>query len=94
MKSADVELSHGVSAATSSVARRAVSSPRAIRESRLTLTLGIAICAIVPALFWCGLIWYAGSYLGLVPGALILATIGAGIALFLSVIASAVMSGP
>jgi hypothetical protein len=53
---------------------------------------GIAIAAVVPALFWTGLAWAASRVfdLGLTAGTL--AALAAGIATFLSIVCSAVIA--
>lgn len=54
--------------------------------------LGIAICSLVPAAFWCGVIWLAAPYFGYHPSASGLAAIGSTIALFLTLVSSALLA--
>ena len=56
------------------------------------LFLGVAICSLFPALFWCGVIWFIAPLAGLHPSAPGLAAIGSTIALFLIIISSAILA--
>ena len=58
------------------------------------LMIGVAVCALVPAVFWCGVAWCVGYALGSVPSAWTLVILGAIIAAFLTVVASSIMGGP
>ena len=76
-------------------AARAASPVRSLSGSykgRCGSAAGVCICALVPAAFWCAVIWGIGHALGTVPNAATMATIGTVTAAFLTVIASAVMS--
>lgn len=70
-----------------------VRSSAGLHKDPVTSAAGIIICAIVPAIFWCAVIWWVGHALGKAPNAATMATIGTTIATFLTVIGSAVLSG-
>ena len=53
---------------------------------------GVAIVALVPAIFWTGLIWCASQTFGFDLSPVALATIAATIAGFLSIVCSAVIA--
>ncbi|MFX9004282.1 hypothetical protein ABTN42_22405, partial [Acinetobacter baumannii] len=57
-----------------------------------TLVLGVAICSLLPAVFWCGVIWLTAPLTGFHPSPSGLAAIGSTIALFLTLISSALLA--
>lgn len=56
------------------------------------IVTGIAIVALVPAIFWTGLIWCASQAFGFEISPVALATIATTIAGFLSIVCSAVIA--
>jgi len=92
MEVADLNLTLNLAPSRSAVPRRDAASPIPTDQDRSAVLLGIALCAIFPALFWCTAIWYAGHALGSPPNPVTMVMLGVSIAAFLTVIASSVMS--
>ena len=61
-------------------------------QGRWARAAGVSLCALLPAAFWCAVIWIVGHGLGNAPDGAALAAIGTLIAAFLTVISSALMS--
>jgi len=53
--------------------------------------IGVAISSIVPALFWCVVIWRVGTSFGMAPGIQFLLAIGLAITAFLAFVTGAVL---
>lgn len=66
---------------------------RSSQERARAFYAGVAICSLIPALFWCGVIWLAAPWMGLHPTPSGLAAIGSTIALFLTLISSVLLAG-
>lgn len=59
------------------------------REKSSDVALGIGLAAFLPALFWVGLVWAVCAGLGIAISGATLATIGFAVAVFLTIICSA-----
>jgi hypothetical protein len=57
-----------------------------------TVAIGIAVVSLLPAVFWTGVIWGASYLFGWNLGSATLATIAASIAVFLSIVCSAIIA--
>lgn len=86
MEISGLDLARGVSVGTAN-------AERAPRAKIAPVAIGIFICAVFPALFWCGALWWVSHAAGAPLSLATLATIGGVISAFLTVIGSAVMSG-
>jgi glucose uptake protein GlcU len=62
---------------------QATASARAAADDAAYELLGLTIIALVPALFWTGVVALVAAAVGQTPSAITLATVGAAIATFL-----------
>jgi len=90
MTIADIELTPCAPVETRSQGRNTLARPTA--DDRRAVALGISVCAILPAVFWCAAIWCFGHVIGWPPSPLTLLTIAASIMTFLTIVASSVMA--
>lgn len=80
----------------SAVARSDTASIHAARHTLAShrmgsVLLGLAIASLLPAFFWMAVVQVVGSMFGMTIGAFTLVSIGAAIAVFLSIICGAVI---
>jgi len=92
MKLVDVELPRSLQFPFSAEDRAQPLWSRRERGGHWLVLIGVAICSIVPAAFWCGLIWLVGKSIGMPPSTATLLAVGSCIAAFLTIVTSVVLA--